>query len=276
MQSVRPRTPWLACLLLAAMLSPDAWAQRQHLRTGESIVTGQYLQSTNKKFYAVMQADGNLCVYAGTPDRPTGNLWCHHRTAPGGQFVTVMQSDGNLCTYSGTPAAFQKLSWCTNAVSPGGQYVLVQQDDGNLCVYRGTPTQYEKNLWCHNTGMATSSRPLAPAKIGTGDSCFDVTNNSEPPRTLWITVYGVSTNLTNPNPIIGTGCLQPGQAAQVGLGTCGLANAIVRGELTKNANCQHPVDCDTKVNMKDLGERRSWQSMRFRSNPQTCWWDFQN
>lgn len=147
-----------ASLALAAIFPPSAHAQKSQLQAGELIVTGQTLQSPNRKFYAVQQADGNLCVYSGTPDRATGNLWCHHKLAAGGQFVTVLQQDGNLCTYSGTPAGYSKLSWCSQSQAPGGRYVLAMQDDGNLCVYSGTPTQLARTLWCHNTHVLRSQR----------------------------------------------------------------------------------------------------------------------
>jgi hypothetical protein len=103
---------------------------------GESITTGQYLQSPNKMYLAVQQKDGNLCIYRGTPQQYQGGaFWCHNQVAPGGQFVTILQTDGNLCTWRGNPR--QTTTWCTNKVlsMPGAQFTLSQQDDGNLCVY---------------------------------------------------------------------------------------------------------------------------------------------
>ena len=37
------------------------------LAAARSLSTGQCLVSKNMKFFAKMQGDGNLCVYAGTP-----------------------------------------------------------------------------------------------------------------------------------------------------------------------------------------------------------------
>jgi hypothetical protein len=125
----------------------------EYMTNGQSLTVNQYLQSPAKRYYAIMQTDGNLCVYKGTPQATAGLIWCTNRTAAGNtQFVTAMQTDGNLCTYIGTPAGYQANLWCSSAVAAGQSYVTMQ-DDGNLCVYKGAPYHATGGLWCHNTNV---------------------------------------------------------------------------------------------------------------------------
>ena len=124
-----------------------------YLAMGQSLTTNQFLQSANNRYYAIVQTDGNLCVYRGTPQATGagGAIWCLQRTAGGGQFVLAMQSDGNLCEYVGTRSGYSGNLWCSNT---RGQNFLVQQNDGNLCVYRGaSPANQGAALWCHNTNV---------------------------------------------------------------------------------------------------------------------------
>ena len=124
-----------------------------YMGNGQALVVNQYLQSPAQRYFAIMQTDGNLCVYKGTPQATAGLIWCTNRTAAGNtQFVTAMQTDGNLCTYIGTPAGYQANLWCSNAVAAGQSYVTMQ-DDGNLCVYNGAPYHATGGLWCHNTNV---------------------------------------------------------------------------------------------------------------------------
>ena len=121
---------------------------------GSSIATNQYLSiddylvSATRLFFAVMQGDGNLCVYRGSsPSDNRGFLWgALKESQPGGQFFAVMQSDGNLCVYKGTgPADNRGFLWgALNESQPDGQFVTVMQDDGNLCVYKAGGG----GVWC--------------------------------------------------------------------------------------------------------------------------------
>jgi len=74
------------CPFLAGAASAQQ-LPRSYLRTGDVMNTGQYMVSDNRAFYAVMQGDGNLCVYKGSgPGDTIGYLWCNMVTAPGGAF----------------------------------------------------------------------------------------------------------------------------------------------------------------------------------------------
>jgi hypothetical protein len=159
-------------VLLASFWGASAWAQKSSLAVGESIGTGQYLQSPNKAYLAVQQADGNLCIYRGSPTQYQGGaLWCHNKVAPGGQFVTVLQTDGNLCTWRGNLRQ-GTTTWCSNKVLPGAQFVLNQQDDGNLCVYArvevrlplGQNINQVKATWCALSALPPPAPPPPPVE----------------------------------------------------------------------------------------------------------------
>jgi hypothetical protein len=124
----------------------------QVLTAGQSLANGQVLQSTGQMAFATQQADGNLCVYWGTPSRRYEAVWCTNARASGGPFVTAMQADGNLCTYR---SSYQGgATWCSGKVAPGGQFFVALGEDANLCVYKGTPSNAQGILWCHDTNVA--------------------------------------------------------------------------------------------------------------------------
>jgi hypothetical protein len=147
------------------------------LGNGQTLVVNQYLQSPGNRYFAIMQTDGNLCVYKGTPQSMQGAVWCDNKTWSRGPFVTVMQADGNLCTYVGTPTVYQANLWCSSKVAGSPSYVAMQ-DDGNLCVYKGAPNQQGGAVWCHNTNVAPppppppapAPPPAGPAYLAMGQS----------------------------------------------------------------------------------------------------------
>jgi len=120
-------------------------------------------------YFAIMQGDGNFCVYRGSgPGDAHGYLWgILLKSLPIGQFFAVMQGDGNLCVYQGSsPGADQVYVWCAlNKSQPSGQFFAIVQDDGNLCVYRGTgPTDNGGSVW---TSGVTD--PIVDAEISSID-----------------------------------------------------------------------------------------------------------
>ena len=120
------------------------------LSTNEYLRTNDCLVSPNGQFFAVMQSDGNLCVYEGAPDN-IGNFrwgwtdWSRNQD----DYFTIMQSDGNLCVYHGSgPNDNRSHMWSARTDPPGeGVYITIMQDDGNLCVYGGTTPSVETYVW---------------------------------------------------------------------------------------------------------------------------------
>ena len=72
------------------------------LTEGQVLKTDDYLVSPSKDCYVIMQADGNLALYAGSgPTDQKGYLWSALSTArPLGAYEAIMQADGNLVGYS--------------------------------------------------------------------------------------------------------------------------------------------------------------------------------
>ena len=112
------------------------------LPAGTVLDSGDELHSLNGRYAVVMQADGNLVVYAdGT--RP---LW-HSHTWTGYAFV-VLQDDGNLVlTRSGLPL-WHSGTWGHPASR------LVMQDDGNLVLYAADGTPLWSTGWDRGAGAA--------------------------------------------------------------------------------------------------------------------------
>lgn len=119
-----------------ASLQPFVSDGRNILNQGKSMVTGDYLQSSNKRFKLLLQGDGNLVLMkddnvpiwaSGTVGKPVVELY--------------MQADGNLVLYDQNRKAY----WSTSTVDkPGSNLIL--QDDGNLVLY-----QENKAIWATST-----------------------------------------------------------------------------------------------------------------------------
>lgn len=105
------------------------------LGSGQTLSTGQAIQSCDGRFSLAMQSDGNLVLYQqGSP------LW-HTATYGTDANRAVMQSDGNLVVYGPSGA-----KWHSATYNNPGAFLAVQTD-GNAVVYSsaGSP------LWASNT-----------------------------------------------------------------------------------------------------------------------------
>lgn len=139
------------------------------IKSGEFLSNDDYIQSPNGLFFAIMQSDGNFCVYRGSPSENHGFLWgCNQTSLPGGPYYAVLQRDANFCVYKGTgPEDYQGGIWCSMGTGPEGAYVANLQDDGNFCVYHADPRDGQKAIWCT---MAID--PVVDVEIATID--YDV------------------------------------------------------------------------------------------------------
>lgn len=116
------------------------------------LATNDYLVSNNRAFFAIMQSDGNLCVYRGAgPAANKGLLWSAlKQSQASGNYFSVVQGDGNLCIYKGSgPNDNQGFVWgALHESQPAQSYFAVLQDDGNLCVYKGSnPNDNQGFVW---------------------------------------------------------------------------------------------------------------------------------
>jgi hypothetical protein len=128
----------------------------QFLRTGECLVSG------NGWFNAVMQPDGNFCIYRGKPqDRSHRNWFWGTQVAPGpGQYFAILQGDGHFCIYRGTgpgDARADTFVWGTGVAPGPGRHAAILQDDGNFCVYPNG-SQGEFAIWCSGVTVPWQDR----------------------------------------------------------------------------------------------------------------------
>lgn len=110
------------------------------LRVGDYLGPNEYLVSKNRAFFAIMQADGNFCVYKGDgPNNNHGLLWDTHTKYFGQPTHVIMQADANFCMYSGAnPSMHGAYLWSATGQGRAiGNYFVLLQDDGNLCLYSG-------------------------------------------------------------------------------------------------------------------------------------------
>eukprot|EP01084_Bolivina_argentea_P166643 289282_1 len=120
------------------------------LKVGERIETGEGLRSSDKRFGAVMQSDGNFVVYKldANSGRIVQHLWsttinAHVRLSNGyeGRYM-IYQGDNNFCMYDQNNV----WKWCTMAHTSGQNIPtgkVIMQSDSNLCVYNG----YNRFMW---------------------------------------------------------------------------------------------------------------------------------
>ncbi|MBF0258619.1 MAG: PD40 domain-containing protein [Desulfamplus sp.] len=109
--------------------------KRSYLRNEESLNTGEYLESDNKKCFALMQGDGSFVVYKRTTDGGAQPIWSSGVKGNDNYFA-LMQGDGNFVIYKGLGSNVKPI-WSTG-VKGNGDYFAIMQGDGNFVVYKGT------------------------------------------------------------------------------------------------------------------------------------------
>jgi len=131
------------------------------IRVNEFLSVNDYIQSPNRVFFAIMQGDGNFCVYRGTgPDDNHGYLWGTQATGPGGQFFAVMQDDGNFCVYRGTNTGDNRgYLWGTQAIDPVEDYEIssIVYEVGKAKVLRSSPADLYSQHVINNLPNAQTS-----------------------------------------------------------------------------------------------------------------------
>lgn len=168
----------LTTLLCLASLGAAA-ANRYYLAAPGNIGVNETLVSPNGRAMAMMQADGNFCVWGGSPAsaRPYDASWCHMKVNPflnaaRSKYYTAIQTDGNLCTY---PGGSNRATWCSMAYGPTGPHYVVLDDHGNLCTHRGTGPQQDWGvMWC--TMDTSGPPPLAAGVIDVSGALADLFN----------------------------------------------------------------------------------------------------
>jgi hypothetical protein len=118
------------------------------LKKGEYLATHDYIQSSNRCFFAIMQDDGNFVVYRGwDPDNRGKDLWATHTNgAPPGRYKAILRDDAcfEVCIEDGIRL------WSSNTTTQSPNYHAILQDDGNFVVYTGTPQKRGEKVWATN------------------------------------------------------------------------------------------------------------------------------
>ncbi len=149
-------------LILASMACVAAIANAQEhmndfrfvgnvLANGQSIRQGQGIRSTNNQYAAVLQKDGNFCLYKLDSSAKYGNQFIKCTMTVGGEekkgAVLTMQADGNLALYNSKNIHL----WSTDTFRGGPEkqgWRLIMSDDGNLAlVAKADPGKNEKPIW---------------------------------------------------------------------------------------------------------------------------------
>jgi hypothetical protein len=69
-------------------------ASASNLGVEQKMMAGDRIWSPSKNHYAIMQKDGNFCIYT---DKKAW-VWCSGTTTPGSYLI--LQEDGNMCVYT--------------------------------------------------------------------------------------------------------------------------------------------------------------------------------
>ncbi|MFF2551146.1 hypothetical protein ACFVUS_09095 [Nocardia sp. NPDC058058] len=106
----------------------SAGARGAVLDTNQVLAQGDYLTTlpqSGSRAFAILQGDGNFCVYRGTgPSNNQGGVWCSG-TSGHSQVFGIMQGDGNFVIYRGTgPGNNQGYLWGTGGRSGASGFYL--------------------------------------------------------------------------------------------------------------------------------------------------------
>jgi hypothetical protein len=137
--------------------------------SGEALTAGQELMSLDldRNYYAVMQDDGNLVIYAlgngKTPEerrktqKQTWSSGTGGRTR--GAYSAVMQADGNLVIYAPNKSVVWSSS--SGANKPSGNYYVRLGATGQLLISMGLDTSRSYiPLWTSGTGVIPDPLPI--------------------------------------------------------------------------------------------------------------------
>lgn len=141
---------------------------RFFLEDSEKLETLSYLLSPTRNHKAIMENDGNLCVYkigsgdpvwctgeTGQPGHPYGLEFAHvHSLNSVGQPTLkpnglIVVSGESVCTPGPnlTIECRPKTIWSSGVTGTGDKFFLTLRDDGTLSVYEGTPVNREHIVW---------------------------------------------------------------------------------------------------------------------------------
>ena len=118
------------------------------IRVNEFLSVNDYIESPNRLFFAILQADGNFVVYKGTRDNQQEAWWDTSKVGNPGKFFAILQDDGNFVVYKGTsPQDQQETWWATNALTSS----------------KGNPQESTNGTSLTGTGPSLDDQPFVPS-----------------------------------------------------------------------------------------------------------------
>lgn len=169
---VGSRVQLLISLLLGAICGagcvvPALAQPKTHLEIDDYLKVNDYLVAPDRKSFAILQPDGNLCVFGGDePQRKRAQLWCSGSARNHGDYYAILGSDANLCIFRGSapPAHGRSGSsvWCWGDKEQVGGRFFLRVEGAALIAYEflafpgnaaGRPP---RQLWASRKGTKTA------------------------------------------------------------------------------------------------------------------------
>ena len=94
-------------------------ATASYLAVDKKMMAGDRIWSPSQNHYAIMQEDGNLCIYTDQ----NAWVWCNMTTTP--DSYLILQGDGNMCVYT----ADNRWLWDTQTHTLSSKPVSLTIDD---------------------------------------------------------------------------------------------------------------------------------------------------
>lgn len=110
---------------------------------------GEYLVSPNKKYFLLMQDDGNLVLYPGSgPENKGAAIWnTGTSAAPGTESYMAIQDDGNLVIYRGKPGDYNNHPYDSKTYRERGNYFVAVHDDGKVVIGKGSGSDTNQGIF---------------------------------------------------------------------------------------------------------------------------------
>jgi hypothetical protein len=107
------------------------------LAMGQSLLSGQFLQSPLGAFSILMTTNGFL-----VETEPNGTIdWSSSGPHLTGNYFAMMQTDSNFCIYRGTPDNNQGLVWQTATAGHTGNIYASIDDSGDFAIIQNVGGQ---------------------------------------------------------------------------------------------------------------------------------------
>ncbi len=146
----------VSLVLALAMVVGGAFPARAQepdvLTAGQTLSAGQFIESSNQQYRAVVQTDGNVVVYG-----PGNSVEFATNTGGTANPELTMQTDGNLVLYGSSGPR-----WWTG--SSGANAKLAMQNDGNLVMYADG-----RAAWSIRGGLIPRP-PMGPVTLNAGQT----------------------------------------------------------------------------------------------------------